>query len=156
METPGLPDGPRPSEVPTSRRRFLTWLSGAFLSLWGFGAAAVIGAYLRAPDRERDTAERIVRVGLLDDLRIGEARLVRHGATPFYVVRLDASRVVALSAICTHVRCVLGFDRERRGLVCPCHDGRFDLGGNVLSGPPPRALPVYAVRIRAGEVYVHL
>jgi cytochrome b6-f complex iron-sulfur subunit len=115
-----------------------------------------VGAYLRAPERGGRIAERIVRVGLLDDLRIGEGRLVRHGTTPFYVVRLDGTRVVALSAVCTHVRCILGFDRERRSLVCPCHDGRFDLAGAVLSGPPPRPLPSYAVSVRAGEIFVHL
>jgi cytochrome b6-f complex iron-sulfur subunit len=97
-----------------------------------------------------------VRVGLLEDLGIGEGRLVRHGTRPFYVVRVDAARVIALSAVCTHVRCILGYDRERRGFVCPCHDGRFDLAGNVLSGPPPRALPTYPVSVRAGEVFVHL
>ncbi len=141
---------------PPSRRRFLAWLSRAFLGLWGLGAAGVVGAYLKAPEKRERVAERLVRVGLLDDLRIGEARLVRHGVTPFYVVRLDAGRVVALSAVCTHVRCILGFDRERRALVCPCHDGRFDLAGNVLSGPPPRTLPTYDVSVRAGEVFVHL
>jgi cytochrome b6-f complex iron-sulfur subunit len=71
-------------------------------------------------------------------------------------VRLDAARVVAISAVCTHVRCILGYDRERRGLVCPCHDGRFDLAGNVISGPPPKALQTYPVSVRAGEVYVHV
>lgn len=141
---------------PTSRRRFLAWLSRAFLGLWGLGAAGAIGAYLRPPEHGPRIAERIVRVGLLEDLRIGEARLVRHGVTPFYVVRLDATRVVALSAVCTHVRCILGFDRERRALTCPCHDGRFDLAGQVLSGPPPRALPSYTVSVRAGEVFVQL
>lgn len=145
-----------PPHGPPTRRRFLGWLSRAFLGLWGLGAAAVVGAYLKAPERGERVAERLVRVGLLDDLRIGEARLVRHGVTPFFVVRLDASRVVALSAVCTHVRCILGFDRERRALVCPCHDGRFDLAGNVLSGPPPRALSAYEVSVRDGEVLVHL
>ena len=145
-----------PPPESAGRRRFLTWLSQAFVSLWGLGAAAAITAYLRAPERGGSAAERIVRVGLLDDLAIGEGRLVRHGVRPFYVVRVDATRVVALSAVCTHVRCILGYDRERRGLVCPCHDGRFDLAGNVLSGPPPRALASYAVSVRAGEVFVHL
>jgi cytochrome b6-f complex iron-sulfur subunit len=98
----------------------------------------------------------MVRVGMLDDLAVGDGKLIRHGTTPFFVVRLDAERVIAMSAICTHVRCVLGYDRERRGFVCPCHDGRFDLSGNVLSGPPPKPLPSYAVSIRAGEVFVHL
>jgi cytochrome b6-f complex iron-sulfur subunit len=139
-----------------SRRNFITWLSRAFLGLWGLGAVGAVAAYLKAPERGAGVAERLVRVGLLDDLQIGEGRLVRHGVTPFFVVRLDATRVVALSAVCTHVRCILGYDHERRGLVCPCHDGRFDLAGNVISGPPPRALPTYPVSVRAGEVYVHV
>ena len=49
-----------------------------------------MAAYLKAPERGAGVAERLVRVGLLDDLQIGEGRLVRHGVTPFYVVRLDA------------------------------------------------------------------
>ncbi|MBI5709270.1 MAG: Rieske (2Fe-2S) protein [Candidatus Eisenbacteria bacterium] len=141
---------------PATRRRFLTWLSRAFLGLWGLGAAGVVGAYLRAPEHREKVAGHLVSAGLLDDFKIGEGRLVRHGVSPFYVVRLDAERVVALSAVCTHVRCIVDFDRERRVLVCPCHDGRFDLAGNVLSGPPPRALPTYAVSVRAGEIFVHL
>ena len=143
-------------ESQPTRRRFLEWLSKAFLGLWGLGAAGAIGAYLRPPEHGSGVAERMVRVGLLEDLKVGEARLVRHGVSPFYVVRLDATRIVALSAVCTHVRCILGFDRERRALTCPCHDGRFDLAGQVLSGPPPRPLPSYSVSVRAGEVFVQL
>lgn len=157
MTTSPIPGSPSPpSDASTSRRWFLDWLARAFLGLWGLGGAAAVAAYLKPPEHSAGIAQRLVRVGLLEDLKIGEARLVRHGVTPFYVVRLDASRIVALSAVCTHVRCILGFDRERGALVCPCHDGRFDLAGNVLSGPPPRPLPNYTVSVRAGEVYVHL
>ena len=143
-----------PASDPPDRRRFLTVLSQAFLALWGLGAAAVVGAYLKAP--EKGEASRTVSAGLLDDYRVGEGRLVRHGVSPFYVVRLDATRVLALSAVCTHVRCILGYDPARRALVCPCHDGRFDLSGNVLSGPPPRSLPGYPVSVRAGEIFVQV
>jgi cytochrome b6-f complex iron-sulfur subunit len=149
---PAAPAG----EPPASRRRFLTWMSRAFLSLWGLGAAGAIWAYLHPRERSERAAERSVSVGMLDELRVGEARLVRHGTTPFFIVRLDQSRVVALSAVCTHLRCILGYDAERRGLACPCHDGRFDLGGNVVSGPPPRPLPSYDVSVRAGEIFVQL
>ena len=155
VETPSSGSTKSPP-ASAGRRKFLVWMSQAFLGLWGAGAAAAIAAYLHVPERSERSAERAVRVGMLDDLTVGDGKLIRHGTTPFYVVRLDATRVVALSAICTHVRCVLGYDRERRGLVCPCHDGRFDLSGNVVSGPPPRPLPSYAVSVRAGEVFVHL
>jgi len=151
-----IPHGAPPGAPSAARRRFLTLLSQAFLALWGLGAAAVLAAYLKAPEKREREAGRLVSAGLLDDYRVGEGRLVRHGVTPFYVVRLDAARVVALAAVCTHVRCILGFDPMRKALVCPCHDGRFDLGGNVISGPPPRPLPSYAVSVRAGEIFVRL
>lgn len=150
---------PSPREVggpPASRRQFLTWLGRAFLGLWSLGAIAAIAAYLRPRARDVGLAARDVRVGLLDELKIGEPLLVKHGETPFYVVRLDATRVVAHSAVCTHLRCIVGFDRGTRVLACPCHDGRFDLSGHVLSGPPRRALTSYRVSVRAGEVFVQL
>lgn len=139
-----------------NRRQFLQVLSKAFLSLWAIGGAGALAGYLKAPERSEASSERTVRIGLLEEMRIGEARMVRHGMTPFYVIRMDADRVIAMSAVCTHVRCILNYDHERRGLVCPCHDGRFDLNGNVISGPPPRALPTYEVSVRAGEVFVRV
>lgn len=150
MEHPGG-EGDRPS-----RRQFIGILSRAFLGLWGIGVAGMAGAYLKPRGHSERVAERVVPAGMLDEYRIGEGRLVRHGTRPFYVVRLDQERVIALSAVCTHVRCILEYDRTARGLVCPCHAGRFDLSGNVLSGPPPRALSTYSVSIRAGEILVTL
>ena len=39
-------------------------------------------------------------------------------------------------------------------LWCPCHDGRFDLTGKNVSGPPPRPLPEFTVVLKGDEVYV--
>jgi cytochrome b6-f complex iron-sulfur subunit len=138
-----------------TRRQFLTWMSRAFLGLWAVGGAGVVAAYMKAPEHGEGRVGE-VRIGNLNDLRIGEARLMRHGVAPFFVIRTNETTVLALSAVCTHVRCILNYDRERRALVCPCHDGRFDLRGNVLSGPPPRALRTYEVTLREGEVYVRV
>ena len=140
----------------SSRRGFLGLLTRAFVSLWAVGGSAAIASYLRPPEKHSSGSDRVVRVGLLDEFRVGEARMVRHGVTPFFVIRLDETRVVAMSAVCTHVRCILGFDREKKAIVCPCHDGRFDLAGNVLSGPPQRPLPMYSVSVRAGEIFVRV
>lgn len=150
------PAGVPPNGETADRRQFLKWLSGGFLSLWALGGAGALAAYLKAPERNEASAERMVSVGRLEELRVGEARLIQHGITPFYVLRLDATRVVALSAVCSHMRCILTFDRERKGLRCPCHDGRFDLNGNVVSGLPQRALPRYEVQTRAGELFVRV
>lgn len=150
------PAGPAAPGENGERRQFLKWLSGGFLSLWALGGAGALAAYLKAPERSEASAARMVSIGRLEDLRVGEARLIQHGITPFYVLRLDVARVVAMSAVCTHMRCILNYDRERKGLLCPCHEGRFDLNGNVVTGPPQRSLPGYEVQTRAGEVFVRV
>src|SRR4051812_14131382 len=107
-------DGPPAGGTP-GRRQFFEWLARAFLGVWALGGAAALAAYLKPPARESG-GENIVSAGMLDEYRLGEARLIRHGVQPFYVIRTDATRVIALSAVCTHVRCILNYDRQRRGL----------------------------------------
>ena len=87
---------------------------------------------------------------------MGEARFVPHGEHPLFVVRASETEVTALSAVCTHLRCVLRWDGKSRVLQCPCHAGSFDRSGTVLSGPPSRDLPQYSAEVRAGEIVVHV
>jgi cytochrome b6-f complex iron-sulfur subunit len=132
----------------------LTWLIRGFLSLWGLGAAGLGIMYLRAPDVERRTGAGQVRCGALSSLPVGEARLIQHGSDALFVYRASDSEVLALSAVCTHLRCILRWDRPSQTFVCPCHAGVFDRAGNVISGLPSRPLTQYRVEIRAGEIMV--
>jgi nitrite reductase/ring-hydroxylating ferredoxin subunit len=55
---------------------------------------------------------------------------------------------------CTHLSCPVYYSRDHQRLECPCHEGAFDAAtGNVLYGPPPRALDVIAVEMRDGQVW---
>lgn len=137
------------------RRTVLRWLTGSFLSLWGLGAAGVGISFLRSPhDDERPGAD-VVRCGPLSSLAVGTTRFVPHGAEPLFVVRVSETQVQALSAVCTHMRCILEWDDAGDGIVCPCHDGAFDRNGNVLSGPPSLPLRRFQTEVRADEIIVH-
>ena len=138
------------------RRSALRWLVGGFLSLWGLGAAGLGLSFLRAPGPERRPSEGLVRCGPLESLQVGAARFIRHGAEPLLIVRASEDQLVALSAICTHLHCVLRWDGAAQAIVCPCHDGRFDRNGNAVSGPPTRALPQYRAEVQAGEIVVRV
>ncbi len=146
-----------PETLSGGRRRLVDWLGRIFLSLWGVGLLGVVTSFIRGPKgRSARGGSRQVRAGPLDALPVGHGRLVPHGERPLLVIRPRADQIVALSAICTHLRCVLHWDAERSIVACPCHAGAFDLRGNVLSGPPGGPLPQYQAEVRGGEIYVNL
>ena len=151
-----MTEQPKPAPAnPRARRSVLHWLIRGFLSLWAIGGAALGVSFLKLPGDERRPGRGRVQCGRFDGLAIGDARFVRHGAEPLFVVRASETEVVALSAICTHLHCVLQWDRETGTILCPCHAGSFDRTGNVLSGPPNRPLDRLRSEVRAGEIIVH-
>ena len=151
-------DSPRREleEVSPRRRRIIKWLTGGFLSLWGFGFAWVIAAFFKPLRSEGGLGERVIRVGPLDSLAVGQARLVRRGSEPLFVIRTGEESLVGLAGVCTHLHCVLQWDGQQEQLQCPCHEGSFDVNGNVLKGPAARGLRRYRVETRLGEIYLHL
>ena len=55
---------------------------------------------------------------------------------------------------CTHLSCPVYYAREHQRLECPCHEGAFDAAtGEVLYGPPPRALDVIELETRDGQIW---
>lgn len=80
----------------------------------------------------------------------GERVVLPVGHHPVEFLR-EGDSVTARSLACTHQGCEVVWVEEERTYACPCHDGRFDAEGNVLSGPPARPLPAVAVE-RKGDV----
>ncbi|OGP80704.1 MAG: hypothetical protein A2Z13_10660 [Deltaproteobacteria bacterium RBG_16_64_85] len=46
--------------------------------------------------------------------------------------------VFAISAVCTHLGCIVA--PVPAGFNCPCHGSRFDALGRIIGGPAPRGL----------------
>jgi Rieske Fe-S protein len=64
-----------------------------------------------------------------------------------YLTRTADNQVRAMSAVCTHLGCLVKWDVATGQFRCPCHGGIYDRSGNVAAGPPPRALQVISVRL---------
>ena len=139
-----------------SAKRMWSWASRALLAVSGVAVVFAVALYLRPRELAALPGEDWVDVAPLDSLLLGEARLVLHGTRPFYVVRGDERRLVAVSAVCTHLRCTLRWERSARAFDCPCHGDRWNLSGAVIRGPATRPLETHTVSVRAGEVWVHL
>jgi Rieske Fe-S protein len=70
-----------------------------------------------------------------DELQPGEGALMRKGLGKLAVYRDDAGTVHKCSATCTHLGCVVSWNKIEKSWDCPCHGSRFDPVGKVLMGP---------------------
>lgn len=61
---------------------------------------------------------------------------------------------VVLSAVCSHLGCLVNYHREKQEFVCPCHGGRYDRSGRNIAGPPPAPLARFPLKIEKGMVMV--
>ena len=72
----------------------------------------------------------------------------------FYLTRLADGGFLAVSRECTHLGCTVPWMADEGRFVCPCHSSAYDIRGDVLSPPAPRALDIHPVRIENGIVKV--
>jgi len=89
--------------------------------------------------------------------QLSEGKPVRFGAGGIegYLVR-EGDRVRALSAVCTHMGCLINWSTFRDRFECPCHGATFEKSG----APSPKyvstlkSLPRLEVRVQEGQVEV--
>ena len=137
-----------------SRRDFLNQVLAAGGVIWVAGTLIPAGVYLW-PAKDRGPGAEYVDAGSTADFPVGSERMVQKGGKPVMVLRLKQDEYRAFSAVCTHLACVVRWDRQRRQIRCPCHAGFFAADGTVISGPPPRPLTAYRVQIIDEQVRVY-
>ena len=100
----------------------------------------------------RESVDKVVTGGGVDKFTPGTVTAFVRGR--FYLVRLEDGGFLALSSKCTHLGCTLPWVEKENRFVCPCHASVFDMTGNVISAPAPRALDTFRVFIENNIVKV--
>lgn len=143
-----------PATASVPRRDALRWLLAFSVVATVSGVVAPILAYLLPPSKAGSYAGPI-SVGKVEDFPPGTGKVVNVYDKPVIIVNTQAGGIKAFSAICTHLGCIVFWDKPKKVIHSPCHDGLFNpVTGNVVAGPPPRPLPLYELAIRDGQVYV--
>ncbi|MFN3322259.1 MAG: ubiquinol-cytochrome c reductase iron-sulfur subunit [Bryobacteraceae bacterium] len=148
-----------------SRRTFFTAVIYGLWSLIGAALALPAAVYLLVPPRSR-RGEDWVEVGDISQLRDGAPeevvfrrdrvdgwKTLNEKATA-WVVKMPDLQVVAFSPQCTHLGCAYHWDERNHEFLCPCHTSTFSIDGKVLTGPAPRPLDRYEVRVDNGKLWL--
>lgn len=134
-----------------SRRTFLGTILGGW-AVTGLGAVGYpIIQYLEAPPLGEQQKQVTLSV---DDLAVGQAVQIIHQGQPVIVMRKGEAEFATLSAVCTHLGCVVKWDETTSTLQCPCHAARFAADGTVLGGPPQTPLPLLPTRVEDGKIVI--
>lgn len=134
-----------------NRRKFLGFCLGGVAA----AAAAAVTYPLYRYLAPRSKGEMAVKVAIPEtEVPEGVAKFFEFGGSTAVVARKKGGALVALSAVCTHLGCIVQWQREKEQFLCPCHAGLFSADGTVLAGPPPKPLPRLPVTVAEGKITV--
>ncbi|HUA17323.1 MAG TPA: ubiquinol-cytochrome c reductase iron-sulfur subunit [Bryobacteraceae bacterium] len=156
---------PAADDLSPTRRTFYIGFINGVMGLIGLCLAVPAAVYLLVPPKLREKAQWVetedlsaIPVGTPTEVayerkQVDGWKVTTEKATAWVVKKPDNS-VVAFAPQCTHLGCAYHWDEPSHTFVCPCHTSVFSINGKVLSGPAPRPLDRYMVKVEAGKLQI--
>ena len=148
-----------------TRRRFYI---GAIYGLWAIISAALgLPAlfYLLFPPKARKENQWI-EAGDISKIapdspvemsfrrnRVDGWKVISEKSTAWVIKHADNS-IVAFGPQCTHLGCAYHWEEGKNEFLCPCHSSIFGADGRVISGPAPRPLDRYDVKVQGAKLLI--
>lgn len=145
--------GTTPTTPQESKRNFLKIVLGAGLVAWVASILYPLLAYLKPP-KHGEVEVTSVKAGKLSEIEKDSGKIIKFGTKPVILVRTANDELRAFAATCTHLDCTVQYKKEMGLIWCACHNGKYDLNGRNVSGPPPRPLDEYRVVVQGEEVLI--
>lgn len=134
-----------------SRRKFLVSALGALGAMAAGASAYTLFRYFSPRQTDRGKARVTIPRALVG---VGQAHFFQFQGYPAVVLQRAPGVFTALSAVCTHLGCIIKWIPEKEEFLCPCHGGRFAGDGKVLGGPPPKPLETIPVVVSCDKLLI--
>lgn len=155
--SPEVQQEPLPDEMSFTRRGFVTVAAAAVCVAYAGAIGYPIYEYLEAPVKQAMAEAAVNTIALpgADKLPLNTTLKFAFKGNPAMLIHFGDDSWVAISAVCTHLGCTLGYQPPAPLIVCPCHGGQYNphTGQNV-GGPPPRPLTRFDVSVQPGQVTI--
>lgn len=139
--------------VQQDKRDFLKFaLFGGFFA-WLAAVIYPVLSYLKPP-KQAEVVVNSVKAGKIADFANDSGSIIKFGNKPVILIRNPKGEFKAFSAVCTHLECTVQYRKDFGMIWCACHNGKYDLNGRNVSGPPPRPLDEFRVTVQGEEVSI--
>lgn len=137
--------------LPSQRRRFLLVMLAGIGGVLTAAAGWPILKFL-SPSNQAGAGDKIIVAK--DSITVGTAHFFDYRGKPAVLLQPEPGSYIAMSAVCTHLGCIVKWIADDNQFLCPCHGGKFSPTGSVLSGPPPAALENFPVSLDGDQILV--
>ncbi|NCJ06487.1 cytochrome b6-f complex iron-sulfur subunit [Synechococcales cyanobacterium C] len=157
----GSPDVPD-----MGRRQFMNFLAFGTITGTALGALYPIVKYFIPPSSGSSGSGVTAKDALGNDLVVSDfiathpagERTLAQGlkGDPTYVIVTEDQTLAdyGLSAVCTHLGCVVPWNAGENKFICPCHGSQYDSTGKVVRGPAPLSLALAHATVTEGDKLV--
>lgn len=127
-------------------RRFVNWLLGTSGSALLLSILYPVFRFVSPPEIPEASTNQ-VEAGPTNDPELLEQgyKIVRFGNEPVILVRVAEGDFRAFAGTCTHLDCIVEYQKDQERIWCNCHNGEYNLQGQQVAGPPPRPLEPFKV-----------
>lgn len=88
-------------------------------------------------------------------LSLLDARFTEQGDATYIVVKDDGSiENYGINAVCTHLGCVVPWNKAENKFKCPCHGSQYNNEGKVIRGPAPLSLALAHAEINDSDTII--
>ena len=145
------------NESHLARRRFLGGMVCGGVAALGAGASVPLVAYV-GNVRAEPPPDFLALDPAEYELPAAGFRIVMYGRIPALILKTPGpeSELRVFVATCTHFDCTVTYLAREERIFCACHEGYYDLDGQVLAGPPPRPLRKFYTALRDGKLILAL
>jgi Rieske Fe-S protein len=139
-----------------TRRGFLDWLTAGGIMAFLASILYPVTRFIVPPaSGEANVSQVKLPFGRSDiEAEPSKGKTFKFGRELGIIILTPQGDLKAMSAACTHLDCTVQHRPDLGIMWCSCHNGRYDLDGNNISGPPPRPLEKYVVTEEGENIQV--
>ena len=140
----------------SDRRKFMITIGNSAIGVISAGSIGLVYDFMR-PNVVTELPSRF-QIGTPENYQPDS--FVFNEEYQLFIVRNEEGSFYAISSICTHLGCTVNKrpvnipEQPEKVIFCPCHGSIYSVTGNVISGPAPRPLDRFRIRMQDGKLII--